>query len=186
MGPGPEAKASGHLTFMRVLEEMAGCRWGTYVAALPADARELVLHPPLPLEWIPYRHFPVYLRTALEQLFGGDLARVVDLGRLCTLADLRGIYRIFVRLATPEFVIERAPSVFAAYLRNAGAVRLGRRGPRDVQVCYSGVPFPSPAYWAYQQGSVQGAVQAPGTRRVDVAAVDGGGASSRCTFRVAW
>jgi hypothetical protein len=71
----------------------------------------------------PHLWFPLELgfveptRKICELFHGGRSLGAIDVGRFSAERALRGIYKFFVRLGSPESLIERASSVFATYYR---------------------------------------------------------------------
>jgi hypothetical protein len=74
--------------------------------------------------WYPFAYFTELLDTA-ESLFGGgidDFSRRE--GASCADYDLRGVYRVFVRFTSIDFVIERSGKVWRQYYDSGDLVIL--------------------------------------------------------------
>jgi len=181
----PEGKASGFLTPARIVAEMVPARYPDFLAALSPATRSIIESPPLAMAWLPLEHFPAIVNAAL-QVFDGDLERVSELAERSLRADLSTLYRIFIRMASAEMVLDRAPAVWNTYLRSAGQCQVTERGPRRRVLTYTGVPFPSHSYWAYQSGAALGVIHVTGAVGGSAKIVDGGAYANYCSLKITW
>jgi uncharacterized protein (TIGR02265 family) len=183
----PEAKAGGMISMQRTLREMVGePAYRALVDALPADTREIVRTPPLAMSWIPNHHFDRVIERALVGPFGGDLARVTELAKRSILGDLNTVYRVFIRLMSPEFVLKRAAKIYGQYTRNNGNFRVTASGPGFAELTIDELASASPAVWAYNEGAIRAVLAATGLDSAQVIVVEGGGRAPRCVFRTTW
>ncbi len=181
----PEGKVSGFLTPARIVGEMVPERYPEFLAAVPTSTRELIESPPLAMAWRPLEHFPAIVNAAL-QVFDGELGLIEELAERSLRADLSTLYRIFIRISSPDAVLDRAPAVWNTYLRGAGACTVTDSGHRMRTLTYSDVPFPSRGYWAYQAGAALGVVHATGTTGGTAKIVAGGSYANSCSIRINW
>jgi uncharacterized protein (TIGR02265 family) len=185
--PEAEFKSAGLISMLRTLREMVGAPvYDELVAALPPDTRELVRQPPLAMSWIPNHHFDVVVERALAGPFGGDVKKVTDLAQRAMLGDLNSVYRVFIRMLSPEFVLRRAAKIYAQYTRYNGTFTVGKTGPGFAELTIDGVSDPTPAVWAYNEGAIRAVITATGLKEAQVAIIEGGGTSNRCVFRGSW
>ena len=185
----PESKASGFNSAVLALRTMVPVdAFERMLSTLPAETAEIIRHPALPLEWIPVRHFRALVTGALEQLFGGDEARLGEWGCQAVRHDLRTIYRMFIRFLSPQFVIERAARLWATYQRNFGNVYAEPDGENAAIVTYERLPAEhmTSAFWAYQRGCLRGVMEATGMKQIAVEIVAGGGGAAHARIRVSW
>ena len=185
----PESKGSGFSSAVSVLRKMTAPEaFEQMVATLPPETAELVRRPPLPVAWISSYHFQTLLTAVVRDLFGGDEKKLEDWGRQSLLADMRGIYKMFIRFLSPQFVIERGAKLWDTYTRNQGTARATAVGTAAADVFYTGLPADlcSPAFWAYQRGAVKGVMEATGYKTVTVETLDGGGSAGHATLRISW
>ncbi len=181
-----EAKGNGFISAIRALERMLGPRLSEVVAALPSETAALISRPPLSVAWIPMRHVRSVMRAAHEVGFAGDLAKMKELGRQSVAHDLSGVYAVFIRIASPKFVTERAAKLFANYSRNAGRLSVKEAGSNYVLLEYQDVFEGAPFYWAYQQGGVIAALDATGVKGAATEIVSGGGNTNNAIVRASW
>lgn len=179
-------KAASLASAIRVLREMAGPRFPELFAALSVDTRALIEAPPPPDSWLAVRHIREVLRVAHEVLYPNDLQAIAHIGKEVVLGDLTTLYRMFIRVASPQYVIERAAKVWDIYSKNGGTQRVLDSGDTFVEVAYQDVPQTSPAYWAYLQGTIAAALTATGCKDIVVQILGGGGSESFARMRATW
>jgi uncharacterized protein (TIGR02265 family) len=182
-----EFKAAGLISMLRMLREMVGAEaYDALEAALPPDTRELVRQPPLAMSWLPNRHFDLVVERALVGPFGGDTRKVVELAQRAMIDDLNSVYRVFIRLLSPEFVLRRAAKIYGQYTRNNGVFTVSKSGPGFAELTIDGVELGMPSVWAYNEGAIRAVIAATGLKDAQVVIIEGGGSSNRCVFRGSW
>ena len=160
--------------------------YDTFVAGLPPRTRALILQPPLAVSWISLEDsVPVYT-LAFERLFDRDPGKMFELGRAQLRADMTGIYRMFLRIASPRIVGARSADIYRLYTRKCGTLTVVVDQAARLDVLVEGRPFGSAAFYHYLRGSVFGVFELTGVKRLNVTLVDGGGDLPRCLFRVTW
>ncbi|MDB4965274.1 MAG: hypothetical protein JWN44_963 [Myxococcales bacterium] len=182
-----EAKGAGFRSVTAVLREMLGPDAFAMVAArLSPATMALIKVPPLPVQWIACQCYAELIPTALQHGFAGDEARLVEMGRRAFLHDLKTLYRLFIKLMSPHWVIARASSLWLTYNRNNGALRARPLGDLGCEVAYEKVRMVYPGFWSYQRGCLLAAVQATGFPKATVVLTRGGGDSGDALFQVDW
>jgi hypothetical protein len=183
----PELRAVGFNAWVRELRQIAAPdRFADLVTALPAPTAALVDRPPAPDEWLSYSHPFALVHLAHERLFHGDERITSNVSRRIVGQDLRGLYRVFVRLTSPEFVIDRAARLWPTYWRNNGTVRVEPVNGEHVRVRFEGLSHATPLFWTLQCGLVRGVTEATRIASVSVRILDGRDSPSDCTFDVTW
>lgn len=185
----PESKGSGFASAVSILRKtMPADAMERVIATLSPQTAELVRHPPLPVAWISALHFPELTRAVRAIAFGVDERKFEEWGRQAILADLRTIYKMFIRFLSPQFVIERGAKLWAQYARNQGRAWADPDGPSSCLVQYEGLPTDvvSPEFWAYQRGVLLGIMEATGMKAIAVETLDGGATMTHARFRVSW
>ncbi len=183
-----ESKAHGFNTTVAALRKMVdAAQFQATVAALPADTAHLTQYPPASMAWLPLRHFAALVDAAHAVGFVADLARVSELGRQAIGADLGSVYRVFIKIASPDFVIQRAAKLWSVYNRNNGALTTARKTANSVDLVYTGLHHMSAALWAYQRGAILAVVDATRLSAPSVDFVDGNDRDSGASvLRVSW
>lgn len=183
----PLIKAAGFNSLVATLRGMVpGPDFDAFVAGLPRACADLILEPPLAMSWISLEDAePVYALT-FERLFNRDPNRMVELGRAQLRTDMTGIYRMFLRVASPAFVAARTSEIYGVYARDCGTLRTVVEQPGRIEILLADRPFPSPAFYHYLRGSVLGAMELTGVKQLSVTIAEGAGNSTRCLLRVTW
>src|SRR6478672_6668598 len=171
----PELKAAGFNSYVQALRTVGGdAAFARLLAAVTPETRALLEKPPLPMLWLPVRHSVELDEQAPATLFGGNVERMVDVGREQFRKDLGTVYRIFVRVASPHYVAERAAQIYQTYVRGNGTMRLADKGDKWLSLVFEGVRTPSPGFYALRRGNVLGAIDATGARNARIEQAEGG------------
>jgi hypothetical protein len=137
--------------------------------------------------WFPLE--PAFIeptQRVCELFHGGRPQGAVDIGRFSADRALRGIYKFFVRLGSPEWLIERASSVFSTYYRpcQMRGIPLERR---KVALRISDFPDIHPLVEARIEGWIARAMEISGCRDVNVLTALSLTAGAACTeIQVRW
>jgi hypothetical protein len=123
--------------------------------------------------WYPLAWYADLHRAAQKAAGAGpELARTIGLE--ATKDDLSGIYRIFLLVVSPEFVLSKAPLLFNTYYDTGTmAVSEAMRGRARAQ--FSGCTGFDRNLWLDLQGSCQAGLEAAGARDVVISLTAGGG-----------
>ena len=183
----PEYSAAAFNSVVRSIRELASAdSLRETLAALPADTRELVDHPPLAIAWISYRHSFALVRAAHDHAFERDDARTMQVAQRSVIRDMATIHRMFIRLATVEYVVGRAAKLWDSYWRNNGSVTLERVDARRLVVRYQGVQHATRLFWIMQCGVMRGLAEATGMKDAAVTIEEGHVHPSRCAILISW
>jgi hypothetical protein len=165
--PEPMAKGAGFNSLVAVVKDkfLSAEELARLVRKLPPETAEAVQSPPLPMAWIPCARYGDLLSGLLEHAFRGDEERIVELGRLAFLYDLKTLYRVFIKLMSPGFVIDRASRLFQTYNKDNGALSARKVGETRCEVTYERIRARYPGFWAHQRGCLIAGVQATGFPR---------------------
>jgi hypothetical protein len=164
----PQVKWIGVAGFVEAAKRTLGDEgWQEVMAALPADTRALLDAPPAAISWVDAAH-AFALHEGIVAHAGGRMESVREIARSQVEGDLRGIYRLFVRMATPDFLAQRAASLYGSYWRDHGRVRAERSGPRSMDIIFEDLPHVRLAFVNAQLGGIQAAFEASGLAGVRV------------------
>jgi hypothetical protein len=183
----PEAKGAGFNTVASVIRTMLGAKgFESMTRALPPGTAALMKKPPLPMQWVACDHFGDLISTALRAGFHGDETKIVEVGRQSLVHDLNTLYRMFVRLLSPRYVIDRGAKLWLTYNRNNGTLRAVQTGDRSCDVFYEGVACVYPGFWSYQRGCLLAAMEATGYKKATITLVRGAGVTGDAQFALQW
>ena len=182
----PELKAAGLNSLCTVMTRLVPPgAFEAWMRTLPASTADLFTRSRYAQEWVPLEHANLLYVSALADLFGGDTEKIFEAGRLQLRNDLTGIYRVFLRVASPAFVAERAGAIYSVYARNCGTLSVVDRGEHFLDVKLEHRPFPSEAFFHSLRGSIHGALELTGVNDLHVEIVGAPAADTRL-YRATW
>lgn len=96
-------------------------RYNEWVKSLPDASRHIMEQPIYATTWYPLMESVITPTQKVADLFyGGDHAMAArEIGRFSSDIALKGIYKIFVRISSPHFVLSRASNIFSTYYQPA-------------------------------------------------------------------
>lgn len=92
------------------------------IRSLSGVSRTVFESPVLFSEWYPLNAFTEFLEADLRETANGDREALAKRSEKIVESQLRGVYRIFVKLGTPKFVISRISGVHETYFRGVKIV----------------------------------------------------------------
>jgi hypothetical protein len=104
---------------------------------LDEEAREVFQGEILTSSWYPLDVFTRFLEVEIKVLAGGNEEMVTRGAEAVNERQLRGIYKAFVKLGSPEFVIKRIAAVHATYFEGV-PIEVDMPAPRSAIVRYKG------------------------------------------------
>ena len=107
-------------------------RW---VERLSREAREIYSRPILATEWYPLKSGIIEPTAAVGDLFyGGDRRSAAwETGRFSAQEGLSGIYRVFVLVATPQYMMKRSGKILASFYEPS-ALSVAAERPKGVDI----------------------------------------------------
>ncbi len=89
-----------------------------WLSALSEPSRNLMQNKALAGSWYPVDIGIVEpTKKICEMFFGGNPKGANEMGRISADVALKGIYKLFVKAGTPQFIISRASTILASYYR---------------------------------------------------------------------
>lgn len=134
--------------------------------------------------WLPISGFYDLIEATVRVAFGGKPGGMFQIGRHQMQRDMTGIYKIFVRMASPQTVISKAASIYGTYTTN-GTMKAKQIEPNVAEVTIEGVDRGMPGYWEYQRGTITGVLEQT-AKDLSCEIVDGGGMTTRAVYRARW
>ncbi len=115
---GVAVKGSAIRDTVRAIRKRSGDEeYGRILSTLDEEARALLGGDIVATNWYPLDPFLRFLEADLRETAGGDEAALIERTEALIERQLRGIYRLFVRLGSPEFVLKRISIVHQTYYR---------------------------------------------------------------------
>ena len=87
------------------------------IKSLSNESRKIFESPILFSEWYSLDAFAEFLEADVRETAGGDREELARRSEKVVGAQLRGVYKIFVKLGSPKFVITRISAVHETYFR---------------------------------------------------------------------
>src|SRR6266571_6172492 len=85
------------------------------VSHLDSETREIFQRPVSPSSWYSCDAFARFLEADIRETAGGNEEEMVKRAGAVIERQLSGIYKMFVRIGSPEFVIRRIAAVHSTY-----------------------------------------------------------------------
>jgi hypothetical protein len=86
-----------------------------FVALLDDEAKQIFQQGISPSSWYPFDAFVRFLEMDVRETADGKPEALIQRSEAVVEKQLRGVYKIFVRLGSPEFVIKRIAAVHSTY-----------------------------------------------------------------------
>lgn len=92
-------------------------RYDEWLNKLPLESRELMSRPVIATDWYPLAEsVTIPTQIIAEMFFNDDEKKAAnELGKYSAEIALKGVYKIFVMISTPSFMLSRASSIFGTY-----------------------------------------------------------------------
>lgn len=112
-----EIKGSAVKATLDFVKEKFGSRYSEWVKSLPEKSRIIIEQPIYATTWYSLTDSVILPTQKVADLFyAGNSAKAAnEIGRYSAEVALKGIYKIFVRVSSPQFVLSRASSIFSTY-----------------------------------------------------------------------
>ena len=93
------------------------------IKSLSNESRKVFESPILFSEWYPLDAFAEFLEVDIRETANGDREVLAKRSERVVESQLRGVYRIFVKLGSPRFVITRISAVHETYFRGVKIIQ---------------------------------------------------------------
>lgn len=103
-----------------------------WLETLDPEAREVLNGNILSSGWHDLKKFMIDPTMTYCKLFtGGNIKGAWDLGRFSADYGLKGIFKVFVKFGSPQFIINRAGTILPKYYENS-AIKTEKSGDKEV------------------------------------------------------
>lgn len=116
-----EIKGSAVKTTPEFVKSKYSSRYLEWVKSLPDTSREIIDKPIYATTWYPLMESVIIpTQRVADMFFNGNYCKAArEIGRYSAEVALKGIYKIFVRVSSPNFVLSRASNIFSTYYNPA-------------------------------------------------------------------
>ncbi len=144
-------------------------RYQEWLNSLPEPSKKIYTNAILASEWYPYEEGLIQPTTVLARLFyNGDLKKAGwQMGRFSAVIGLKGIYKVFALIATPQFIMKRGGKIISSFYDEADlCVGLERQKGVDLHV----TKFPGSTLITENRigGWIEGALEICGVKNVTI------------------
>ena len=119
-------------------------RYDEWIDTLPLASRDIYSKSIMATEWYPYQDALIKPSEAIARLFYSDDVKKAawDAGRHSAEVGLKGIYKVFILIATPQFIMKRAGKILASFYSPATLQVIEER-PTGADLHLTDFPDPS-------------------------------------------
>jgi hypothetical protein len=135
------------------------------IEALPEGDRAAFGHGVLASSWYEMDAFLRFMQEAERQLRTQEPDVVRKMGRASCEYGVTGVYKIFFKVGSPEFVISRATRVFTSYY-DTGELKIVESGPGRAVVELTGLEGGAPQFCERIYGWMQRTLEMAGARNL--------------------
>ncbi|MCD4814138.1 hypothetical protein K8S19_10660 [bacterium] len=83
--------------------------------------------------WYPFEYY-IEINRAMDKVFGsGDFTMIPQFGKYSAEHSLKGVYKFFYKVGSPDFIIMRATKVWNQYFEN-GTLTAEKEGTKQVRM----------------------------------------------------
>ncbi len=113
-----EIKGTAVKTTLAFVKEKFPNRYNEWFDKLPESSQKILSEFIAPGQWYPMWESTIVPTRIAGELFYNDAVKGArEIGRYSADTALHGIYKIFIRIATPKFIISRTANVYSTYYR---------------------------------------------------------------------
>ena len=117
------------------IKEQFPNRFHEWIENIPDKSKELYTGIIMAAEWYPYREGLIIPSEVAANLFyNGDVEKMAwESGRYSAEVGLKGIYKVFVLIATPQFIMKRGGKIISSYY-DESELQIGAERPKGVDI----------------------------------------------------
>jgi hypothetical protein len=151
-----------------ITEKHGATGYNRWLEALTPHAKEVYCGHVMANSWYPFRELMVEPTARMCDLFyGGNVRGAIEAGRYSADIGLKGVYKIFVKVGSPDFILKRASSIMAGYY-TPSQLAVAESGPGKAVIHITRFPEPSTFVEARIMGWMQRALEINGCKNVMV------------------
>jgi hypothetical protein len=151
---------------------------------LEGEAREWLLQPPMPMRWCSIAPMIEIDELLLRRVMHGDEGRMRAFGAEIAKHDLSTVYRVLMRIGTPEFVLRNVSLVWGTYFRPGNMRAEVVRGRAEVAL--EGVVVPEYLCRDGATGWMLAALELSGAANPEATHTECAHHGGSCRWRATW
>ena len=151
------------------IQENFSNRYQEWLDLLPAASKEIFSGSVLTTDW--YSHEDGLIKPseiAAELFYGGDIAKLSwQIGRYSAEVGLKGVYKVFILIATPQFIMKRAGKILSSYY-HPSQMSIGEERSNGVDLLVTEFPEPTIITENRIAGWIEKALEICGVKNIKV------------------
>ncbi len=142
-------------------------KYSEWIKAMPEASRVIMSKPVYVSDWYSVKDAAIEPTIAVGKvIFNGDVVKAGwETGRYSSESALKGVYKIFVKMSTPQFIIARAGQILPSYYDPA-VLSIKETGAKHVIMIVTKLPVNHEVLEARIFGWVQKALEITGCKNV--------------------
>lgn len=146
-----------------------GDKYAEWLKAMPEVSRIIMSKPVYVSDWYSVKDAAVEPTIALGKVvFSGDVVKAGwETGRYSSEIALNGVYKVFVKMATPQFIIGRSGKILPSYY-DPSDLEVKETGAKHVVLNISKLPMNHEVLEARIFGWIQKALEVCGCKNVQI------------------
>jgi len=182
-----EIKGSAVKTIPEFIKKNHNDKYQAWLESLPEDSRKIFTDAVLPSNWYPLKEAGIVPTEKLgEMLYNDSLKGAWQCGRHSAEAGLTGVYKFFIKAASPFFIISKAGKIFSTYYQPS-SMEVVDKGDDWVVLQISQFEEPHPVIENRIAGWIENAMEIHGVSSVKVDFTKSLTRGDKCTeIRVSW
>ena len=141
-----------------LLERFGEPGFALVLRGLHDETREILQGMIIATEWYPNRLVVDLYETIVRVHLDGKPERIRELGKMSAQRDLRGVFKIFVVIVSPQYLVSKTASMWNRYFDH-GRVEITDQRRGFCRGRFLGVRSHSVAFWQEILGSCMGAIR---------------------------
>lgn len=168
-----EIKATNCISTRDVIRETVGdARWQSFVANLAPAQKELATRRLLAVEWLDFDAWLELEQRAKRDLFDDSYENYRQMTRLVGERDFSGIYKVFLKIGSPGYIVQQVAKVWATFCR-VGKMSCPRRPEKPTRaeptvLLLEGLPANADAMVAGAHGTIDAVLKLTRAHEPDV------------------
>jgi hypothetical protein len=152
-----------------------------FLQSLPQGSKALFSSTVLSPNWYPIEDaFYRPMQAVCDLFYGGKASGARDMGHFSALDALKGVYKVFARIASVDFVLKKTANIFATYYQ-PGKMEVAERGDRRIILRMTGIDLPHLLLEERICGYLEGALEVCGEREGRVMVAKSMASGDDCT-----
>ncbi len=153
----------------RFIKENFPNRFDEWINALPDESKPIFSNPILATEWYSYRDGLIKPSEILAKMFyGNDIKKASwEIGRYSAEVALTGIYKVFILIATPQFIMKRGGKILASFYEPS-VLKVGAERPKGVDIHVTDFPDPTAIAEYRIAGWMEKALEITGVKNIKI------------------